>query len=94
MSEDDLGLDPNRKRASLPPPDSGVDMNGKGRVGDILTVFESNGQLPQTVPPSPPMKRDPKRTKTGLPEGENEVTGVKVNTSGSAGSQEEYRREQ
>jgi hypothetical protein len=40
------------------------------------------------------MKRDPKRTKTGLPEGENEVTGVKVNTSGSAGSQEEYRREQ
>ncbi|KAM0930961.1 hypothetical protein ACQ4PT_000661 [Festuca glaucescens] len=81
MEED--ATDPNRKRAALSIP---VDGTNQGTVGDIRNRFELTGHHTLTIPLSPPIKRDPKRSKKGANE-EEDVDGSNATNSGSAGSQ-------
>ncbi|KAK1660822.1 hypothetical protein QYE76_048981 [Lolium multiflorum] len=92
MSEDDI-TDPNRKRPALPPNTKADVVDGKGmNVGVILQQFEQTKQLPG-LPPSPPVKRDPKRSKKAMGEDAREG-GNGQNSSESAGLHGGYRQDQ
>jgi hypothetical protein len=92
MSEDDF-TDPNRKRPALPPNTKADVADGKGmNVGVILQQFEQTKQLPG-MPPSPPVKRDPKRSKKAMGEDAREG-GNGQNSSESAGLHGGYRQDQ
>jgi hypothetical protein len=92
MSDDDLeGVDPNRKRGPLLAP--GVNENlAQGKVGDLLNKFQP-GAPNHEVPPSPPLKRDPKRSKTDLLDAA-QTNGSGSQNNGSAGLRGGFRRDQ
>jgi hypothetical protein len=86
MSEDDTTKS-NRKRPVLPLNTNASVAEGKGmNVGDILHQFQQGKQPFPSMPPSPPVKRDPKRSKMALAEGSKEVGNVH-NSSESVGLQ-------
>jgi hypothetical protein len=89
MDEDDpLTNDPSKKRHAIQPQSIGGE---QGMTVDNQINLDSKVLPPMNAPPCPPLKRDPKRSRTGVSEVGD---GSNKNYHASADPLEGYRREQ